>query len=236
MNERVLIVDDEPNIIELVSLYLKNEGYEVLFAENGEEALDLFFANPPDILILDIMLPDIDGLEILRKIRKESQVPVIMLTAKESEVDKVVGLELGADDYLTKPFSPRELAARVRAVLRRSRAFEQNTCDVIETPGLRIDPMRRTVEIKGAKKGKKSVNLTATEFDLLYFFASNPGIVLTRERLLERVWGYDWACDTRTVDVYVRHLREKIGDDAQNPRFIETVRGVGYRFKWGENA
>lgn len=231
MNERVLVVDDEPNIIELVSLYLKREGYEVLFAENGKEALELFFANPPDILILDIMLPDIDGLEILRKIRKESLVPVIMLTAKESEVDRVVGLELGADDYLTKPFSPRELVARVRAVLRRSKGSEEYVGSIIETPSLKIDAMRRTVEIKGTGKTSSSINLTATEFDLLYFFASNPGVVLTRERLLERVWGYGWACDTRTVDVYVRHLREKIGDDAQNPKFIETVRGVGYRFK-----
>ncbi len=231
MNERVLVVDDEPNIIELVSLYLKREGYEVLFAGNGREALDLFFANPPDIVILDIMLPDIDGLELLRKMRKQSHVPVIMLTAKESEVDKVVGLELGADDYLTKPFSPRELVARIRAVLRRSKSIIEHADSIIDTPYIKIDALRRTVEIKKPGKKSRDINLTATEFDLLYFFASNPGIVLTRERLLERVWGYGWACDTRTVDVYVRHLREKIGDDAQNPKFIETVRGVGYRFK-----
>jgi DNA-binding response OmpR family regulator len=167
-----------------------------------------------------------DGLDVLRELRKTSQVPVIMLTAKESEVDKVVGLELGADDYLTKPFSPRELVARVKAVLRRSLPQEERP-KVLERPGITVDSERRFVEVEG----KGEVQLTAKEFDLLYVLAVNPGIVLSRDRLMEKVWGYEYIGDTRTVDVYIRHLREKLGDDAENPRFIETLRGVGYRFK-----
>jgi two-component system alkaline phosphatase synthesis response regulator PhoP len=226
--EKVLVVDDEEHIIELVELYLGKEGYRVSHALDGDAAIEKFLAEKPDILVLDIMLPGRDGLDILREIRKTSQVPVIMLTARESEVDKVVGLELGADDYLTKPFSPRELVARVKAVLRRAKpASPEDAEEVIEREGITIDMRRRAVTLSG----EGPVELTAKEFDLLFVLAANQGIVLTRDRLMERVWGYEYAGDTRTVDVYIRHLREKLADNAEDPRFIETVRGVGYRFK-----
>lgn len=225
--EKILIVDDEEHIIELVELYLSKEGYRVSSALDGDTAVEKFNEEKPDLLVLDIMLPGRDGLEILRHIRKTSEVPVIMLTARESEVDKVVGLELGADDYLTKPFSPRELVARVKAVLRRSRPPAEEVAERLELEGLTIDTSRRRVEVDGAGE----VELTAKEFDLLFVLASNQGIVLTRDRLMEKVWGYEYIGDTRTVDVYIRHLREKLADNAESPRFIETVRGVGYRFK-----
>jgi two-component system alkaline phosphatase synthesis response regulator PhoP len=225
--EKILVVDDEEHILELVELYLGKEGYKVVSAQDGDAAVERFAMEKPDLLVLDIMLPGKDGLDVLREIRKTSRVPVIMLTARESEVDKVVGLELGADDYLTKPFSPRELVARVKAVLRRAGPHADEPELVITRGGLTIDSGRRAVEVEGAGP----VELTAKEFDLLYVMAANPGIVLTRERLMEKVWGYEYIGDTRTVDVYIRHLREKLADDADNPRFIETVRGVGYRFK-----
>lgn len=225
--EKILIVDDEEHIIELVELYLGKEGYRVISAVEGEEAVSRFAREKPDLIVLDIMLPGMDGLDVLREIRKSSQVPVIMLTAKESEVDKVVGLELGADDYLTKPFSPRELVARVKAVLRRAVPQPDEAEEVLQCSGLTVDTNRRKVEVEGTGE----VELTAKEFDLLYVLAANRGIVLKRDRLMEKVWGYEYIGDTRTVDVYIRHLREKLGDDADNPRFIETVRGVGYRFK-----
>jgi two-component system, OmpR family, alkaline phosphatase synthesis response regulator PhoP len=227
--EKILVVDDEEHIIELVELYLGKEGYQVVKALDGDEAVEKFAAEKPDLLVLDIMLPGRDGLDVLREVRKTSQVPVIMLTARESEVDKVVGLELGADDYLTKPFSPRELVARVKAVLRRSKPAAAEAAEVIEREGLTIDAQRRQVDVEG----QGTVELTAKEFDLLLVLASNPGIVLTRERLMEKVWGYEYIGDTRTVDVYIRHLREKLADNAESPRFIQTVRGVGYRFKAG---
>jgi len=225
--EKILVVDDEEHIIELVELYLGKEGYQVVKALDGDEAVEMFGAEKPDLLVLDIMLPGRDGLDVLREVRKTSQVPVIMLTARESEVDKVVGLELGADDYLTKPFSPRELVARVKAVLRRSKPAAAEATEVVEREGLTIDAERRQVDVEG----QGAVELTAKEFDLLLVLASNPGIVLTRERLMEKVWGYEYIGDTRTVDVYIRHLREKLADNAEDPRFIQTVRGVGYRFK-----
>jgi len=224
--KKVLIVDDEEHIVELVEMYLNKEKLTVVKASDGVEAFELIREESPDLVVLDIMLPGMDGLDVLRELRKTSQVPVIMLTAKESEVDKVVGLELGADDYLTKPFSPRELVARVKAVLRRSLPQEERP-KILERPGLTVDSERRFVEVEG----KGEVQLTAKEFDLLYVLAVNPGIVLSRDRLMEKVWGYEYIGDTRTVDVYIRHLREKLGDDAENPRFIETLRGVGYRFK-----
>ena len=225
--EKILVVDDEEHIIELVELYLEKEGYRVTSALDGDAAVEKFLSEKPDLLVLDIMLPGKDGLEVLREIRKTSQVPVIMLTARESEVDKVVGLELGADDYLTKPFSPRELVARVKAVLRRSKPPAEEAEELLERRGLTMDSRRRRVEVDGVGE----VELTAKEFDLLHVLASNPGIVLTRDRLMEKVWGYEYVGDTRTVDVYIRHLREKLADNAESPRFIETVRGVGYRFK-----
>jgi len=225
--EKILVVDDEEHIIELVELYLRKEGYRVVSAQDGDAAIEKFSVEKPDLLVLDIMLPGADGLDVLRQVRKTSRVPVIMLTARESEVDKVVGLELGADDYLTKPFSARELVARVKAVLRRAKPAEEELEPVLVRGSLTIDSNRRRVEVKGGGE----VELTAKEFDLLYVMAANPGIVLTRDRLMEKVWGYEYMGDTRTVDVYIRHLREKLTDDADNPRFIETVRGVGYRFK-----
>jgi len=225
--KKILVVDDEEHIIELVELYLGKEGYAIASAVDGDRAVELFRESAPDLVVLDIMLPGIDGLEVLKEIRKTSRVPVIMLTAKESEVDKVVGLELGADDYLTKPFSPRELVARVKAVLRRSEPQPEQVEEVVEREGLTIDAQRRKVEVEGVGE----VDLTAKEFDLLYALAANPGIVLTRDRLMEKVWGYEYVGDTRSVDVYIRHLRDKLKDDADDPRFIETVRGVGYRFK-----
>ena len=227
--EKILVVDDEEHIIELVELYLSKEGYQVVKATDGDEAVEKFADEKPDLLVLDIMLPGRDGLDVLRQVRKTSQVPVIMLTARESEVDKVVGLELGADDYLTKPFSPRELVALVKAVLRRSKPMAAEAADAVERDGLAIDTQRRQVQVEG----RGEVELTAKEFDLLLVLASNPGIVLTRERLMEKVWGYEYIGDTRTVDVYIRHLREKLADNAESPRFIQTVRGVGYLFKAG---
>lgn len=224
--KKVLVVDDEEHIVELVAMYLNKEKLVVVTASDGPAAIEQFRKESPDLVILDIMLPGIDGLEVLKELRRTSPVPVIMLTARESEVDKVVGLELGADDYMTKPFSPRELVARVKAVLRRSQPQEERH-EVLERSGLTIDSERRLVEVHG----KGEVQLTAREFDLLYVLAANSGTVLSRDRLMEKVWGYEYTGDTRTVDVYIRHLREKFGDDAENPRFIETMRGVGYRFK-----
>ena len=224
--KKVLVVDDEEHIVELVAMYLNKEKLVVVTASDGPAAIEQFRKESPDLVILDIMLPGIDGLEVLKELRRTSPVPVIMLTARESEVDKVVGLELGADDYMTKPFSPRELVARVKAVLRRSQPQEERH-EVLERSGLTIDSERRLVEVHG----KGEVQLTAREFDLLYVLAANSGTVLSRDRLIEKVWGYEYTGDTRTVDVYIRHLREKFGDDAENPRFIETMRGVGYRFK-----
>ncbi len=224
--DKILVVDDEEHIVELVELYLGKEGFRVVSASDGEAAVARFEAEKPDLVVLDIMLPGRDGLEVLREIRKSSRVPVIMLTARESEVDKVVGLELGADDYLTKPFSPRELVARVKAVLRRARPPDEEQ-GLLVRGGLTVDAGRRAVEVEG----RGPIELTAREFDLLYLLAANPGIVLTRDRIMEKVWGYDNVGDSRTVDVYIRHLREKLGDDAEAPRFLETVRGVGYRFK-----
>lgn len=227
--ELILVVDDEPNIVELATLYLENEGYEVQPAYDGEEALRLFRERHPALIILDIMLPVLDGWEVCRRVRAESDVPIIILTAREAEVDKVVGLELGADDYLTKPFSPRELTARVRAVLRRYvRPVAEQPAETLRFGELVLDLARRRVTLAGSE-----VQLTAKEFDLLAVLASNPGIVLSREKLMEKVWGYDYYGDTRTVDVHVRHIREKLSDSTDSPRFIETVRGVGYRFSGG---
>lgn len=230
--EKVLVVDDEENIVELVELYLTRDGFTVISASDGSKALELFKSEKPDLVVLDIMLPGVDGLEVLKEVRRTSEVPVVMLTAKESEVDKIVGLELGADDYLTKPFSPRELSARVKAVLRRAKPKDDKDEEVVKRHGLLIDKSRMRVEAEGVGE----VALTAKEFDLLYILAVNPGIVFRRDRLLEKVWGYEYAGDTRTVDVYIRHLREKLQDNAEAPKYIETVRGVGYRFKSGKDA
>ena len=217
---RILVVDDEPNIIELAKLYLEREGYQVEDAANGQDALSGLGAVNPDLIILDLMLPDIDGFEVCRQIRVKSDVPILMLTARKEDIDKIVGLELGADDYLTKPFNPRELVARVKAILRRYQTGLKPG-DIVEVGGLRIDLSRHEVSIDG-----QPVKLRTKEFTLLATFAQNLGIVLSRERLLEMVWGFDYYGETRTVDVHVNHLRDKIAGSGIN---IETVRGTGYK-------
>jgi len=217
---KILVVDDEPHIIELARLYLEREGYEVEEAVNGGDALSKQSAGNPDLIVLDLMLPDIDGYEVCRQVRTRSDVPILMLTARKEDIDKIVGLELGADDYLTKPFNPRELVARVRAILRRYQTgFKPG--DTVEVGRLRIDLPRHEVTIGG-----QSVKLRTKEFDLLATFAQNLGIVLSREKLLELVWGFDFYGESRTVDVHVNHLREKI---AGSGAIIETVRGTGYK-------
>jgi|SRR5579875_365754 len=224
MNERILVVDDEPTIREVVERYLQREGYRTLTAADGAEALDQ--AADADLIVLDLMLPKIDGIEVFRRVRSDSNVPVIMLTAKSEEIDKLLGLRLGADDYLTKPFSPAELVARVQAVLRRAGRQERPPDDVIHIGALRINPRRRTVEAAG-----RPIELTAREFDLLAFLAANPGQVFTREQLLDHVWDFHFPGDTGTVTVHVRRLREKIEPDPVRPRYIKTVWGVGYKLE-----
>ncbi len=220
----ILVIDDEDTILNLVDAYLKREGNTVHLARNGLDGLAAFRRYHPDLVILDIMLPEMDGFEVLRQIRRESDVYVILLTAKSEEFDRVMGLTVGADDYLTKPFSPRELAARVKAVLRRGRgsALEQQT---LAFRRLKIDMQRHEVQRDG-----EPVELTALEFKLLSTMASYPQMVLTRQQLLERVWGYDFYGEERVVDVHIGHVRQKIEPDPSDPQFILTVRGVGYKF------
>jgi len=220
----VLVVDDEPTIREIVVTYLKRDGYRTLEAADGDRARELIDNERPDLVVLDVMLPGTDGLELCRRIRAGSHLPVIMLTARGEESDRIVGLELGADDYVTKPFSPRELAARVRTVLRRSESDETQE-KRLAFDGLEIDSATRVVTKKG-----KPLRLTAREFELLWFLASHPQRVFSRDNLMRRVWGYSAALDTGTVTVHVRRLREKIEDDPSRPRHLETVWGVGYRF------
>jgi DNA-binding response OmpR family regulator len=221
---RVLVVDDEANIRELVTVYFTAAGFDVCQAADGPTALREAQAQPLDLIILDIMLPGIDGATVCRRLREASQVPVIMLTARDTDLDKVAMLEAGADDYVTKPFSPPELVARARAVLRRTASVSSMTPEPLQVGGLTIDLAERRVLVDGA-----SVELTAKEFDLLAAMAAEPGVVFTREQLLERAWGFSDFVDARGIDVHVRHLRSKLGDDAAAPRFVETVRGVGYR-------
>ncbi len=226
--QRVLIVDDEPRILEVVQKYLMREGFQVATARDGEAALSSFSSNNPDLVVLDLMLPKVDGLEVFRRMRARSAVPVIMLTAKGEETDRIVGLELGADDYITKPFSPRELVARVKAVLRR--ATSGSAVGMGEQPitrgELRIDPRARSVEVQA-----KGVELTSKEFDLLWVLASHPGQVFTRTQLLDHVWGYEFYGDASTVTVHIRRLREKIEPNSAEPRYLTTVWGVGYKFE-----
>ncbi|MEX0755546.1 MAG: response regulator transcription factor [Actinomycetota bacterium] len=225
---KILVVDDEPMVREVLARYLEKEGYAVDCAEDGSSALDAFDATVPDLVLLDLMLPRVDGLEVFRRIRasRERQ-PVIMLTAKGEETDRVVGLELGADDYVTKPFSPREVVARVRAVLRRSNGSPSELVpDVLRLGDLTIDGPRREVTQRG-----EPAHLTRKEFDLLQVLASSPGVTFTRTQLLEEVWDFAWDGDTATVTVHIRRLREKIEDDPSQPRHLLTVWGVGYRFE-----
>ena len=224
---KVLVVDDEPNIREVVGLYLRRDGHTVISASDGEEALYLFRRSNPELVVLDLMLPKLNGFEVCRRMQSERRVPVIMLTAKGDEEERIIGLGVGADDYVVKPFSPRELAARVTAVLRRVEepTTQDSTQPVLTFDGLAVDPNTREARLAG-----ELVTLTAREFDLLHHLASSPGRVYTRDHLMETVWGYTFAAETSTVTVHMRRLREKIEPDPANPRYLQTVWGVGYKF------
>lgn len=224
---KILVVDDEPNIVNTVRAYLEQDNFQVFTASTGPEALEAVRTLDPDLIVLDIMLPGLDGLELLREVRKQSDVYVLMLTARTEEADRIVGLTMGADDYMTKPFSPRELVARVKAIFRRSRG--KSGVPEIE----RLAFKRLVIDLAQHRvwKDDKEVELTATEFDLLHAFATHPGLVLSREQLIRQVWEYDYYGDDRVVDVHVGRLRKKIEDDPSNPTLITTVRGAGYRFE-----
>jgi DNA-binding response OmpR family regulator len=221
---KILLVDDDPNIRQLVSLYLTREGFEVQEAQRGDEALKHFKAAAPNLILLDIMLPGIDGWQVCREVRKVSNIPIIMLTAKDETFDKVLGLELGADDYLSKPFEPKELVARIKAVIRRYQTAEAPDKELV-FPGLSINKSHYTVSYMG-----RPVEMPPKELELLYFLASHPGAVFTREQLLEQVWGYDFFGDSRTVDVHIKRLREKL-DGTEMGWNLKTVWGVGYKFE-----
>lgn len=230
--KRILVVDDEPSIRELVKFNLEKAGYVVDCLDDGNKAVERIKDSPPSLLVLDLMLPGIDGLEVCRRVRQYENtrlLPVIMLTARGEEIDRVVGLEIGADDYLTKPFSPRELVARVKSLLRRTQSEQQQVFDSskkIIRDKLKIDPERFEAVLND-----EVLDLTPKEFQLLVQLATNPGKVYTRDFLLENIWGYEFAGDTRTVDVHIRHLRQKLEKDPSQPELIETIRGIGYRFK-----
>lgn len=226
MEKKILVVDDEKPIADILQFNLKKEGYEVFCAYDGNEAVEMVEEIQPDLILLDIMLPNKDGMEVCREVRKKFEIPIIMLTAKDSEIDKVLGLELGADDYVTKPFSTRELLARVKANLRRLQALpaeQQSDKNEIEIGSLTIHPDAYVVSKRG-----ETIELTHREFELLHYLAKHIGQVMTREHLLQTVWGYDYFGDVRTVDVTVRRLREKIEDNPSHPTWIVTRRGVGY--------
>jgi DNA-binding response OmpR family regulator len=230
---RILLVDDEHSIQTLLSYPLRKEGYDVVQATDGRQALDRFEEQPFDLVVLDLMLPKIDGVVVCRGLRSRSSVPIIMLTAKSEEIDKVVGLELGADDYITKPFSVREFSSRIKAALRRAEMTRPAETAPDEAPltvrELRIDFPKRTVRVRG-----NDVQLTFVEFEILSALARGPGRVFTRDMLLDRIWGDSAYRDPRTIDVHIRHLREKIERDAKDPEYLFTVRGVGYRFRDSE--
>lgn len=223
----ILVVDDEPNIVNTVRAYLEQDNFRVFTAFNGPDALEAVRNLDPDLIVLDIMLPGLDGLELLRELRKQSDVYVLMLTAKSEETDRIVGLTMGADDYMTKPFSPRELVARVKAIFRRSRGATV----VSETERLEFERLTIDLDQHRVWKDGEEVELTAMEFDLLQTFAKHPGLVLSREQLIRQVWEYDYYGEDRVVDVHVGRLRKKIEDDPSNPTVITTVRGAGYRFE-----
>jgi DNA-binding response OmpR family regulator len=224
----ILLVDDEESIQRLLAYPLERDGFRVVPAHDGEEALERFAAEPIDLVVLDLMLPKLDGLEVCKRLRAQSTVPIIMLTARDDEFDKVLGLELGADDYITKPFSIREFRSRVRALLRRAAAPRRETREdeTIESGDLRIDPAKRSVSVRG-----EVVELTYVEFELLRTLADTPGKVFSRQALLEAIWGDSAYREPRTIDVHIRHLREKLEGDPRQPEYVFTVRGVGYRFR-----
>jgi two-component system response regulator RegX3 len=226
---KILIIEDEISFSEALSFLLQKEGFETVIAETGKQGLDFFKSQPFDLILLDLMIPEISGIDVCRAIRSNSQVPIIMLTAKDSEIDKVVGLELGADDYVTKPYSSRELVARIKAVLRRG-AIEEligtESAGVHEVAGIRMDVERHQVSVNGV-----NISLPLKEFELLEFLLRNAGRVLTRGQLIDRVWGGDYYGDTKTLDVHIKRLRSKIEADPANPVLIQTIRGLGYKFE-----
>lgn len=229
MSTKILVVEDDRNLLETIKYNLSKEGYEVVAASDGAEALDVARREKPDLIILDLMLPKISGFDVCRILRKEMIVPILILTAKAEETDKIVGLEIGADDYMTKPFSLRELLARVRAMLRRTKMVEtqsESEQALIKVGDIEIDIARHQ-----ASKEARTLELTPKEFDLLAFLARNKGMVFNRDQLLQKVWGYDFAGNTRTVDVHIRWLREKIEDNSNEPKLLITVRGVGYKLE-----
>ena len=226
MKTKILLVDDDPNIRQLVNLYLEKEGFEVEMADRGDTAVEKFKTFAPNLILLDLMLPGMDGWHVCREVRKTSNVPIIMLTAKDETFDKVLGLELGADDYMVKPFDTKELVARIKAVLRRFQNADAPASKELSFPGLTINIGQYTVTYMG-----KELEMPPKELELLYFLASHPGMVFTREQLLEQVWGYDYFGDSRTVDVHVKRLREKLTDGEKMGWQIKTVWGVGYKFE-----
>jgi DNA-binding response OmpR family regulator len=223
---RILVIEDEPMVSEVVARYLRRDGHDVRAERDGSAGLDAFDTFQPDLVVLDLMLPNVDGMEVCRRIRARSETPIIMLTAKGEEVDRLVGLEVGADDYVTKPFSPRELSARVKAVLRRADRHASVDGDALRFDDLRINGRTRTVE-----RGDSPVDLTAREFDLLFFLASHPAQVFTRDQLLDSVWDFQFPGDGNTVTVHIRRLRAKLESDPSRPRHLRTVWGVGYKFE-----
>lgn len=228
MQSKILIVEDDANLLETLRYNLNKESYQVLTAADGETALEVARKEKPDLIILDVMLPGLSGFEVCRILRKETNTPIIMLTAKTDETDKIVGLEIGADDYVTKPFSVRELTARIRAMLRRVRPVET---PLVEDSVMNIGEIKVDIDRHQASLAGEVLELRPKEFDLLAFLARNKGIVFTREQLLEKLWGYDYIGDTRTVDVHVRWLRQKIESDPSNPKHLVTVRGTGYKLE-----
>jgi len=228
--EKILVVDDEEHIQELIKFNLEKNGYKVICADNGIDAIKLVKEQLPQLMLLDLMLPGMDGLDVCKEIRKDSSMsnmPIIMITAKGEEIDKIIGLELGADDYITKPFSVRELVARIKAILRRTNM--QLVDKTFNIGNLAIDFGKHEVI-----KSESKIDLTLKEFELLEILIKNKGRVMTRDFLLDKIWGYEYLGETRTVDVHIRHLRQKIEDDDKNPAYIQTIRGIGYRFNFGE--
>ena len=226
-NDKILIVEDDANLLETIKYNLRKEGYDVVAASDGEQALEVARKEKPDLIVLDIMLPKLDGFEVCRILRKEMTVPILMVTAKADETDKIVGLEIGADDYMTKPFSMRELLARVRAMLRRAKISSKSE----EATSIKIGNLEIDIARHRASLSAKALELSPKEFDLITFLAMNKGLVFSREQLLEKVWGYDFAGDTRTVDVHIRWLRQKIEADPAHPQKLVTVRGTGYKLE-----
>jgi two-component system alkaline phosphatase synthesis response regulator PhoP len=234
INQKILIIEDETNIQELIKYNLEKNGYKVIIADNGINGLEEAISNVPDLILLDIMLPGLDGLEVCKRLKMEKstrKIPILMLTARSDELDKVLGLELGADDYITKPFSIKELIARIRAALRRVGEDTNKGLDEKETGRiLKVQDIEIDIEKYEARKNGEKLILTLKEFELLKMLIENKGKVLTRDFLLDKIWGYDYVGETRTVDVHIRHLRQKINDEEGSEQMIETIRGVGYRF------